>query len=176
MTCHSLGPSCACYDVLLFLLLQFGAVEPPRLFFSGEELELKSLLGTGGTATAYQSTVQLHGKEQPVAVKLLHDGGSSRAAHEVAILQHLQGCNGIVRLVGPLDDGAGLVLQPVGKSLAALKEALDSPTLFECMPALLDAVREVHDRGVVHRDLRSCNLLMAEDKATRRSELLIMDW
>lgn len=127
----------------------------------------------------YQSTAQLNGAKQQVAVKLLHDDAydaSSRAAHEVAILQHLQGCGGIVRLVGSLDDGAGLVLQPVGKSLAALKEALDSPTLFECMPALLDAVREVHDRGVVHRDLRTCNLLVAEDKTTGRFELLIMDW
>lgn len=73
-------------------------------------------------------------------------------------------------LVGP-----GLLLQPVGESLAQLKGSLDSLELFQSIPALLSAIHSVHGLGIVHRDLRTSNLLYVK-KAEASKRLVIIDW
>lgn len=70
----------------------------------------------------------------------------------------------------------GLLLQPVGKSLAQCKGSIDSLELSQSIPPLLSAIQSVHgDLCIVHRDLRTSNLLYVED-ADARKRLVIIDW
>lgn len=163
--------------ICLRSLLQFGATKPPQLIFKGERLQLVSVLGRGATATVYGCK----GCDQKLlAAKVLDTPAPATgeaagpAANEVAMLQHLKDCSGIVQLVGELDDGRGFLLEPVGTALARLREALQTKRLYKGIEGLISTIRSVHGKGIVHRDLRSSNLLAVQDND--RPAVLIMDW
>lgn len=140
----------------------------------------------------YECELSLDGQTQHAAAKVLSmledvnsaspgtaaSGASSLLQHEAEMLQGLSDVGGVARLVGQLDGGRVLLLQPVGESLAALTdwEAMEAVRLHQAMLGLVRTVRAAHDRSIVHRDLRPSNLLVVKSSSTGHTELHIIDW
>lgn len=115
------------------ILPQFGVIPPPQLVFQGQRASVAFLLGRGATAMVYECELSLDGQTQHAAAKVLSmledvnsaspgtaaSGASSLLQHEAEMLQGLSDVDGVARLVGQLDGGRVLLLQPVGESLAA---------------------------------------------------------
>lgn len=136
----------------------------------GDRYELGELLGSGGTARVYRAHDRDAGTE--CAVKLFHRNAATlgpRRARETAILQGLDH-PGVVGLhdAGLEDGRAYLVVQLVeGEDLA--ERLLTGPLGLDEITAaalrLADALAHVHERGVIHRDLKSGNVLLGADGA-----------
>jgi serine/threonine protein kinase len=75
--------------------------------------------------------------------------------------------------VGVLDGRKGLLLQPVGKSLAEEGALLRHHQLFRGVSSMVQGLRVAHQLGWVHSDMSPGNLLAVGDPA---QELCILDW
>ena len=131
---------------------------------------LGDTLGTGSIGTVYRSV----GIDGPVAVKVIHaaladePGFRTRLLREAELARRVTGA-GIVRVVDVDASSARPYL---------VTEFLDAPTLAErtrtigplagdalhrFASSLADALATVHRAGVIHRDLKPTNVLVAED-------------
>ncbi len=129
-------------------------------------------IGSGGFGTVYEAW---DGRlERPVAVKAIDSGGSEgcgrvlREAQAAARLNH----PGIVTLyeMGEEDGNALLVTELVdGSTLDELNRdgALSDREIAEIGADLCEALDHAHSRGVVHRDIKPQNVLVAEDSEPR---------
>jgi len=124
-------------------------------------------IGSGGFGTVYEAW---DGRlERNVAVKAIESSGDSgrrvlREAQAAARLNH----PGIVTLyeMGEEDGSALLVTELVeGSTLAELGAAgsLSDREIGEIGADLCEALDHAHSRGVVHRDIKPQNVLVAED-------------
>lgn len=76
---------------------------------------------------------------------------------ELQAYRKLDGCPGTPRLLAQLD-GYGLILEYIpGKLLSKTDPQQLSPEIFD---RLRDLLREMHRRGIVHRDIRRKNILI----------------
>ncbi|WP_328450174.1 MULTISPECIES: serine/threonine-protein kinase [unclassified Amycolatopsis] len=136
----------------------------------GDRYELGDLLGSGGTARVYRARDRDAGTE--CAVKLFHRNAATlgpRRARETAILQGLDH-PGVVGLhdAGEEDGRAYLVMQLVeGEDLSErlLTGPLGLDEIVAMARRLADALAHVHERGVIHRDLKPGNVLLGDDGA-----------
>ncbi|MEO8619987.1 MAG: protein kinase [bacterium] len=130
-------------------------------------------IGRGGMATVYLAHDLKH--DRPVALKVLHPDysaaiGAERFAREIMLVARLQhphilplydsgGSDGVLYFVMPLVEGG------------SLRDRLDSDcsiSLTETvgiMRQVADALDYAHERGVVHRDVKPENLLLAHGQA-----------
>ena len=150
---------------------------PGRALCAGR-YRLERRLGAGGMATVWRARDE-H-LDRPVAVKILSDTLASdesyvarfrREARVAASLSH-------PRLVGIFDYGAEggrpfLVMELVdGPTLGGLLgdgEPVDLDTR-ELAGDLLAALAHVHEAGIVHRDVKPANVLMAPDGRARLTD------
>jgi serine/threonine protein kinase len=148
-------------------------VEDPIGRVLGGTWRIESVLGRGGTSTVFAAT---HVKKRTRgALKLLHPELSNNPkvvkmllseARSVAAIEH----PGTVTVLdeGLADDGrAFLVFELlVGQTLEDLRQERGGRVpLEEMMPigdAVMDALRAVHEAGVVHRDLKPANIFVLE--------------
>lgn len=138
--------------------------------------ELTRRVGVGAMSEVWHATHRAQGT--PVAVKIVtaRDGPTPRFrrlfGQEVRSVVRL-GHPGIVQLfdygelpgsIDALPAGAPYcVMEWVpGGSLREVREGMPWPRLRSTLLALLDALAHAHARGVVHRDLKPDNVLMAE--------------
>ena len=128
---------------------------------------LESLLGRGGMGVVYLAVhVELG---EPVALKFLHPWAESpelvarfkREAVALARLRH----PGVVSLLefGEEEGKRFLVMEYVkGETLASVldRAPLPLPTLYRVFDGLLDVLEVAHAAGIVHRDLKSSNVML----------------
>lgn len=114
----------------------------------GQDVQLVSYLGAGATSGVYEcrlpsSCSQAGGS---VVAKVSQHPHSIR--HEQAILQELAAggdCPCIPRVVGQLDNNQGILLSPVGVSLAAERTLDQHPHFFKGFQQLVCGLRTAHD-------------------------------
>ncbi len=134
--------------------------------------ELEELVGSGGMATVYRAHDRL--LERSVALKILHEQFSQdpdalerfgREARAVAQLAHPN----IVTVIDRGEDAGRpyIVFEYIGgenlKQLVAREGPLPVATVIEIGLQVARALEAAHDRGVVHRDIKSQNVLLAEE-------------
>ena len=148
-------------------------VEDQRGRILGGKWRVESVLGRGGTSTVYAATHVRKGTRG--ALKLLNPELSNNPkvvkmllseARSVAAIDH----PGTVEVLdeGVADDGCAFLVFEllVGQTLEDLRQERGGRVpLEEMMPigdAVMDALRAVHEAGVVHRDLKPANIFVLE--------------
>ena len=132
--------------------------------------EILGPLGSGGMGVVYKAR---DGRlERDVALKFLHASGDSaenrtrllREARAVSALNHPNIC--AVYDVGETDGTAYIAMEyvegkPLGETIPA--GGLDKATVIRRTIETADALAHAHGRGIVHRDLKSANILCDPD-------------
>ncbi len=159
------------------------AVEDGSLPESFDDFRTVSVLGRGGSGIVFRATQLSLGRD--VAVKILRPlqrldpRARERFAREVAVLARLRHPN-VVRVFGSgeVDGAPYLVMELVeGEPLAArlrgrsvVTDRSEIEELVGLVIRVADALQHLHDRGVVHRDVKPQNILLDE-----RGEPLLVD-
>ncbi len=134
--------------------------------------ELEEQVGSGGMASVYRAHDRM--LERPVAVKILHDHYVSdeeaverfqREARSAAQLAHPNIVTVIDR--GEDDGRPYIVFEYVEgenlKQLVTREGALPVGTVIDLGIQIAQALEAAHERGVVHRDIKPQNVLLAEE-------------
>ena len=134
----------------------------PGVMIKLEELRLEKRIGEGGTGTTYRGTYH----RRQVAIKVAAVGGVSLShwRHEIAVLTHIRHSN-IVRYFGAVASPPTfcLVLEYRQGDYAAL-ERPPAPASF---PDGGRHLPRLHANGLIHRDLKSPNVLI-DDHGTAK--------
>src|SRR5262249_5717598 len=143
----------------------------------GERLgsyEIVSLLGTGGMGVVYRAhdthlprTIPLKGlsEERPVPGTpglLLHETRAPPAPHppHISPLHQTREEAGRVFIVMEFIDG-----RPLSQSIPV--GGLPADSLLRCGTQIADALAHAHDHGVLHRDLKSANVIVTREGRTK---------
>jgi predicted Ser/Thr protein kinase len=142
-----------------------------------DRFRVQGRLGAGGAATVFLAEDCVLCRD--VAIKRLHAEGSEadvrrfrREARLGASLIHPN----LVTIFDTLSSGDGvlIVMEHVrGRPLSDLipPEGMDPRRLLEILRPVASAIDYAHERGVVHRDVKPANILIAEDRRVKLVDL-----
>jgi TolB-like protein/aminoglycoside phosphotransferase (APT) family kinase protein len=150
-----------------------ATVAPRALLISGERLAhytIRDKIGQGGMGEVYRARDEQ--LDRDVAIKVLPADNADAQARErlvrearaAAALNHPHICT--VHEVGEASGQAYIAMEFVeGQTLGAALEngALPVEQIFRFGIQLADALAHAHERGVVHRDLKSANVIVTPD-------------
>lgn len=167
----------------LYRWLERFGIEPGVTRLIGGRYELQEPVGEGGQATVFRARDLRSGEDGPdVALKLIRVGQQrasdvERWRHEARTLSTLRH-PGLVRVhdLG-IDEATGqpfLVMDLVpGRPFAVVAAEHDVTWILRAFAAVVQAVGHLHRHGVIHRDLKSENVLVDDTAAALR--LTVMD-
>jgi len=159
---------CAAYDgsTKVVSVGRSGAIAAGTLI--GDRYEIESELGRGGLATVYRARDTSLGRT--VALKIIAVQGADsttieRSRSEIELLASLSH-HALVTLfdAGDLDGNTVLVMELVdGPDLGArlARGAISPADVARMTIDLAEALHTVHERGIVHRDIKPGNVLLA---------------
>jgi eukaryotic-like serine/threonine-protein kinase len=137
----------------------------------GERYVLGPLIGEGATALVYEAEDSELRRE--VAVKVFRDrdigeGGSERFAEEARILASLTHPALLpIYDSGHDADGHRFIVMPLVRGTTLAKRVADGPVppaeTKRIGRTLSDALSHIHASGIVHRDVKPSNVLLADD-------------
>ena len=142
---------------------------PPELRFltSWPRYRVERLLGAGGMGTVYKAFDPTLGRW--VALKFLHRNDAQqterflREARAQARITHPNVCQ--VHEVGEAEGRPYIAMQYIdGRSLGELCEELSLETKVRLVGDVARAVHAAHRTGLIHRDLKPGNILLARDE------------
>jgi serine/threonine protein kinase/tetratricopeptide (TPR) repeat protein len=143
-----------------------------------QHYRLGDILGSGGMGTVYRAEDLRLGRS--VAVKLLHQSEGdaelrARLVREARAASSLRS-SGIASIydIGEHEGAPFIVMELVeGESLAArlARGPLPAAEAVDVAMQVADALDEAHRRGVVHRDIKSANIMLDE-----RSRVKVLDF
>ena len=146
----------------------------------GSELggyQILSLLGEGGMGSVYRAYDPR--LDRFVALKLLHEGTRDNAARRRRLLREARSASALnhphictIHEVGEADGEAFMVMEFVeGRSLRELSvsDGLPVHVAIRYGIQIADALAHAHDRGILHRDLKSGNVMITADERVKYS-------
>jgi tetratricopeptide (TPR) repeat protein len=140
-----------------------------------ERYHIVGVVGSGGMGIVYRADDAL--LHRPVAIKVLsapREGGSARQqllaeARTASALNHPNICT--VFEVGQQNDESFIVMEYVeGDPLSTLippGEGLPIDTVLTYSVQIAQALAHAHGRGVIHRDLKSANIVIAPERRVK---------
>ncbi|HEX3552104.1 MAG TPA: protein kinase [Thermoanaerobaculia bacterium] len=142
---------------------------PEHRFLTGwTRYNVERLLGAGGMGTVYKAFDPALGRY--VALKFLHRNDDDhterflREARAQARIAHPHVCQ--VHEVGEVEGRPYIAMQYVdGRSLGELCEELTVETKVRLIRDVARAVHAAHRNGLIHRDLKPGNILLARDES-----------
>ena len=143
----------------------------------GEHYRVVCLLGTGASGVVVEVERMTDGKHlaAKVLTKSTDQAGLVRFLREAQILSRLDHPNLVsIKDVDVTDEGVPfLVMELVeGKTLRQLRSRYrDTRFALHVLKQVAEALTVIHQGGIVHRDLRPSNILVADDGATPRIKL-----
>jgi eukaryotic-like serine/threonine-protein kinase len=152
-----------------------GGIQPGDVL--AERFRIRRRLGAGGTATVFLAEDCVLCRD--VAIKRLHAEGSEadirrfrREARLGAALVHPN----LVTVFDTLSssDGVLIVMEYVrGRPLSDLihSDGMDARRLLEILRPVAAALDHAHQHGVVHRDVKPANILIAESRVVKLVDL-----
>ncbi len=133
--------------------------------------EVSARLGAGGMGEVYLARDTTLGRD--VALKLLPTGTSANATARARLLQEARAASSLnhphictVFEVGEADGLAYISMEHVeGKPLTAIvpKDGLPTDRLMRYGIQIAGALAHAHERGIIHRDLKSSNVMVTPD-------------
>ena len=130
-------------------------------------------IGSGGMGEVYRALdTRLH---RPVAIKLLKTPGVERAqdrllreARAASALNHPNIC--VIYEVGEADHAAFIVMEyvpgePLNEAITHAGMPMESVTRYGIQIA--DALAHAHERGVIHRDLKTANIIITPQRTAK---------
>lgn len=152
--------------------------KPPQEYkavVNGETYLVSRQIGTGGSAKVYKG--KHRESERIVAVKIINLAKADPRTRqtifdEQAVLSRLQDCKYVVRVYAseykPKLNELLIVMELGNYNLAqyiAKRKKIKSTFIQDCWHGMLLAVSEIHERGIVHADLKPENfILVGEDE------------
>ncbi|WP_206188155.1 serine/threonine-protein kinase [Sanguibacter sp. HDW7] len=131
---------------------------------------IEKVLGAGASGTVYRA---VDGGGTPVALKVLHrslaatDGARERLVREVAALRKVEDDAFVTVLDAEVDADEAFVVTELVDGPSLEDEVLgggplDAHDTLELAEKLARALHAVHDAGLVHRDVKPSNILLAD--------------
>lgn len=146
-----------------------GAAATPGQFFGRYRID--ALIGAGGMGTVYRAWDPL--LQCKVAIKLLSADGAANGSTRAAILQEARIASKLnhpnicaIKDVVEADGLAGIVMeyaegQPLSKLIG--EKGLGAETVLRYGIEIADAVAHAHDHDIIHRDLKSGNIVVTAE-------------
>ena len=126
--------------------------------------EIISLIGQGGFGATYKAIDHLLNRF--VAIKV----SESSLSHEARILKALNNVPHICHIYDYFNEGKlhYIVMRYIeGKSLSVYREenggTLSADFIKKCLPSVIITLDQMHERGIIHRDISPGNLLLTDD-------------